>query len=76
MSKCTFWVRNHEIDSPSHDSSCRELKEFNSLCRIAKLFAKHFKIEEQEAFLRKEQARIVVGTPNRLEKLIDTGMCG
>jgi superfamily II DNA/RNA helicase len=42
---------------------------------VAKLFAKHMKIEEQQAFLEKEVTRVVVGTPNRLEKLVELGVC-
>jgi protein CMS1 len=41
-------------------------------CRIAKLFAKHIKVEEQVDMLR-EYNPIAVGTPNRLNKLVDIG---
>jgi protein CMS1 len=40
---------------------------------VAKLFAKHFKFEEQRAFLQKSRPAIAVGTPARLEALIATG---
>jgi protein CMS1 len=42
-------------------------------CRVAKLFAKHFKIEEQMDSLSKEYHPIAVGTPNRISKLIELG---
>jgi hypothetical protein len=41
-------------------------------CRIAKLFAKHIKVEEQVDMLR-EYNPIAVGTPHRLNKLVDIG---
>ena len=41
-------------------------------CKIAKLFAKHFKVEEQVEMLR-ESHPIAIGTPNRLKKLLDIG---
>lgn len=42
-------------------------------CKIAKLFAKHFKVEEQMEMLSKEYFPIALGTPNRLRKLIEVG---
>lgn len=42
-------------------------------CKIAKLFAKHFKVVEQIEMLSKEYFPIAVGTPNRLNKLIEVG---
>ncbi|KAG1473519.1 hypothetical protein G6F56_000909 [Rhizopus delemar] len=50
----------------------RGLKSFES-AKIAKLFAKHFKIEEQVNFLEREPIHIGVGTPNRLQVLVDQG---
>lgn len=41
--------------------------------KIAKLFAKHFKIEEQLESLSKEYFPIAIGTPNRVSKLIELG---
>jgi uncharacterized membrane protein YgcG len=49
----------------------KPLREFK--CRIAKLFSKHMKIEEQRDQLAKEVMPIAVGTPNRLQKLVETG---
>ncbi|KAI8061532.1 U3-containing 90S pre-ribosomal complex subunit-domain containing protein [Gilbertella persicaria] len=51
----------------------RALKEFSSTAKIAKLFAKHFKIEEQVEFLDREAIHLGVGTPNRLLTLVDQG---
>lgn len=42
-------------------------------CKIAKLFAKHFKVEEQMEMLTKEYYPIALGTPNRVSKLIELG---
>jgi protein CMS1 len=42
-------------------------------CIIAKLFAKHFKLQEQVEFLTTQSAYIAVGTPNRLAKLVEYG---
>ncbi|KAL2023506.1 hypothetical protein VTK56DRAFT_2114 [Thermocarpiscus australiensis] len=39
---------------------------------VAKLFAKHFKLEEQVSFLKKSRTGIAVGTPQRLIDLIET----
>lgn len=41
--------------------------------KIGKLFAKHFKLVEQIEMLSKENYPIVIGTPNRLNKLIENG---
>ncbi|KAK0729742.1 U3-containing 90S pre-ribosomal complex subunit-domain containing protein [Lasiosphaeris hirsuta] len=40
---------------------------------IGKLFAKHFKLEEQVAFLEKTRTGIAVGTPQRLIDLLENG---
>ncbi|KAL2149892.1 hypothetical protein VTH82DRAFT_7568 [Thermothelomyces myriococcoides] len=40
---------------------------------VAKLFAKHFKLEEQVSFLQKNRTGIAVGTPQRLTDLIEHG---
>ena len=40
---------------------------------MSKLFAKHFKIEEQQAALKSQGTFAAVGTPNRLLKLADLG---
>ncbi|KAL4458979.1 hypothetical protein ABPG75_013844 [Micractinium tetrahymenae] len=49
------------------------LPAFNKACRVGKLFAKHFKVEEQEEVLRSQVMCIAAGTPNRLCKLADGG---
>jgi protein CMS1 len=49
------------------------LKEFASTAKIAKLFAKHFKIEDQIYFLEHEAIHMGIGTPNRLQALVDQG---
>ncbi|KAI1337123.1 U3-containing 90S pre-ribosomal complex subunit-domain containing protein [Xylariaceae sp. FL0016] len=40
---------------------------------IAKLFAKHIKLEESKQFLEKHRTGIAVGTPLRLEALVESG---
>jgi protein CMS1 len=40
---------------------------------VAKLFAKHMKVEEQVTFLKNRKSGIGVGTPARLAELIDNG---
>ncbi|KAF7729860.1 cms1 ribosomal small subunit [Apophysomyces ossiformis] len=51
----------------------RALKEFNQTAKIAKLFAKHMKVEEQIYFLEKQPIHLGVGTPNRIKALIEQG---
>jgi protein CMS1 len=41
---------------------------------IAKLFAKHIKLEEHITFLRRTKLSAAVGTPGRLGKLLGSGM--
>jgi protein CMS1 len=41
--------------------------------KIAKLFAKHFKVQEQMQILGRNHFPIAVGTPNRLSKLAEVG---
>jgi hypothetical protein len=42
-------------------------------CKIAKLFAKHMKIDDQMDFLSKSYYPIAIGTPNRISSLIEVG---
>jgi protein CMS1 len=42
---------------------------------VAKLFAKHIKIQESIEFLKKHRTGIAVGTPTRLKDLMDDGEC-
>ncbi|XP_065057322.1 protein CMSS1-like isoform X3 [Rhopilema esculentum] len=52
----------------------REIKPFRtSQCKTAKLFAKHFKLEEQQHYLTKAVVHICAGTPNRILKLASNG---
>ena len=51
----------------------RALPEVGKLSKVAKLFAKHFKVEEQQQFLRNNASRCAVGTPNRLIRLAELG---
>jgi len=41
------------------------------VCRMAKLFAKHLKVPEQQKHLEEHVVGIGCGTPNRLLKLAD-----
>ncbi|TMW65257.1 hypothetical protein Poli38472_009424 [Pythium oligandrum] len=48
------------------------LKHFGSFkCKVAKLFAKHMKVEDQEIQLAKTFNPISVGTPGRIKKLLE-----
>lgn len=40
---------------------------------VCSQFAKHFKLEEQASFLKKNRTGIGVGTPQRLIDLIENG---
>lgn len=54
-------------DIPAFKSACLQV------CRVAKLFAKHFKIEEQSKDLQSRCVNIATGTPHRLSKLVECG---
>ena len=41
--------------------------------KVGKLFAKHFKVGEQQEALSKAPLSIATGTPNRMAKLADLG---
>jgi protein CMS1 len=41
--------------------------------RVANLFAKHKRVEEQTEYLQKTVTRIALGTPNRIQKLVEDG---
>ena len=41
---------------------------------VAKLFAKHIKLEEHVVFLRRTKLSAAAGTPGRLGKLLESGM--
>ncbi len=51
----------------------KQLPALNARQRIGKLFAKHFKQAEQEAWLKKHQVSVASGTPHRLAVLIASG---
>ncbi|GAA5990083.1 hypothetical protein JCM5350_001093 [Sporobolomyces pararoseus] len=56
---------------------CRQVKNFrvklkdDNLIDVGKLFAKHFKLNEHAEYLDKTFVGIAVGTPNRIEKLLN-----
>eukprot|EP00884_Botryococcus_braunii_P006637 jgi/Botrbrau1/15975/Bobra.0375s0002.1 len=54
-------------------AAVREMPRYQKECRIAKLFAKHFKVEEQKAYLAAHPLVMGVGTPNRIHRLTDLG---
>eukprot|EP00123_Amoebidium_parasiticum_P016218 comp23339_c3_seq1/m.38487 comp23339_c3_seq1/g.38487 ORF comp23339_c3_seq1/g.38487 comp23339_c3_seq1/m.38487 type:complete len:304 (-) comp23339_c3_seq1:383-1294(-) len=54
----------------------KEMREFHSMARMGKLFAKHISVEEQKKFLETTKTRVVVGTPNRIDKLVEIGALG
>ncbi|GAA6025330.1 hypothetical protein JCM11491_000394 [Sporobolomyces phaffii] len=56
---------------------CRQVKSFKvkqkdgNVIDVGKLFAKHFKLNEHAEYLEKTYVGIAVGTPNRIEKLLN-----
>ncbi|KAJ3185732.1 hypothetical protein HDU85_001091 [Gaertneriomyces sp. JEL0708] len=67
------------IVSPSAIRSVQIIKPLRSLgkhVRVAKLFAKHLKVHEQIALLETERTPVAVGTPNRVQKLLEAGEGG
>ncbi|GAA5958208.1 hypothetical protein JCM3765_002848 [Sporobolomyces pararoseus] len=57
---------------------CRQVKNFrvkltkdDNLIDVGKLFAKHFKLSQHAEYLDKTYVGIAVGTPNRIEKLLN-----
>ncbi|XP_013416299.1 protein CMSS1 isoform X2 [Lingula anatina] len=48
-------------------------KTFKEKCKVAKLFAKHMKIEEQKKYLDSTVIQMGVGTPHRINALIEEG---
>lgn len=54
-------------------SMIRECPQFRKACPIAKLFAKHMKIEDQIVLLNGNRVVLAAGTPNRLCKLLEEG---
>jgi protein CMS1 len=51
----------------------RSLPLFSEAAKIGKLFAKHLKVPEQVYFLERTVSHICVGTPGRVDKLIEEG---
>ena len=51
----------------------RCLPNYQKKCKIAKCFAKHFKVQQQVAYLMNTPVRIAIGTPNRIKALIEHG---
>lgn len=47
------------------------LPTLNRSCKVAKLFARHFKLIEQQTLLTNQAPAIAVGTPHRLQQLAD-----
>lgn len=49
----------------------RELQDFKTdKCKCVKLFAKHFKLEDQQKYLGKTPCHLGIGTPNRILALL------
>ncbi|CAN0291735.1 unnamed protein product [Lampetra planeri] len=49
----------------------RQAAAFKGDCRVAKLFSKHIKVEEQIASLAKLPVHLAAGTPGRIKKILD-----
>lgn len=65
-----LFVSSSAIGSLDCLKNCQSL---HKACPIAKLFAKHMKIEEQAAYLQETSVNLAIGTPNRLLKLATDG---
>ncbi|CAG5129954.1 unnamed protein product [Candidula unifasciata] len=53
----------------------RQIKDFlDDKSKVAKLFAKHMKVEDQKKFLMKTNCQVGIGTPGRLLLLIKQGV--
>jgi protein CMS1 len=58
----------------SSDSSLRAVRKFQTKdATVAKLFAKHIKIQDSIKFLKSTRTGIAVGTPTRLKDLMGDG---
>lgn len=52
----------------------RDIAQFKQeKCKTAKLFAKHFKLTEQQKYLSKHVCHLGIGTPNRMISLLKAG---
>jgi protein CMS1 len=52
----------------------REVRKFQTKdATVAKLFAKHIKLQDSAKFLKSTRTGIAVGTPQRLKALMDDG---
>lgn len=67
--------RKGKRDGASAASTSKDEKAAAPAPVVAKLFARHFKVEEQDAWLRAQPAPLGVGTPHRVHTLIQQGSC-
>lgn len=68
-----YFMRNLPILSFT-DSDCRTVRKCQTKdVKVAKLFAKHIKIQESINLLKSNRVGIAVGTPTRLQDLTDEG---
>ncbi|KAI2610431.1 U3-containing 90S pre-ribosomal complex subunit-domain containing protein [Hypoxylon sp. NC1633] len=64
--------KGERLTAHHHRHRCRSVRKYQSKTNsIAKLFAKHIKVEESVQFLEKHRTGIAVGTPVRLSDLVD-----
>ncbi|KAJ9071071.1 Protein cms1 [Entomophthora muscae] len=54
-------------------SVARAIKDACGELKVAKLFAKHLKVEEQTTFLKSSDITLGAGSPNRITKLVELG---
>ena len=67
-------VGSFRCRSDSSDDLYREMRKFQTKdATVAKLFAKHIKIQDSIKFLKSTRTGIAVGTPTRLKDLMDDG---
>lgn len=65
-------IRTVELSFALHTQFVtRAASELQKQTKVAKLFAKHIKMEEQVVFLKNTLVNVAVGTPGRILKLLE-----
>lgn len=74
----TSWDANErkekKDDKSKAETNKKNEKHTSSKVAVAKLFARHFKIEEQKTFLQSHICPLAVGTPQRIQDLLANGL--
>ncbi len=68
------YLNNVPVSSLDFNLKAREVRKFQTKdATVAKLFAKHIKLQDSIKFLKSTRTGIAVGTPQRLKALMDDG---